>query len=169
MEVTGLRQYFFFYRRTATGLTVPISTSYPDANPWRTVPWDTLVEDPGEQNPPGTVSLNNGWTFLYGPCYFSIDASVGMSNVTPRASTHLQFYSTSITNSDVPQYAWEGWEQAVLDLEGNTAHFVTSAHGFLPPDQRLRLRADWWHPADPDEEPLIDRARVQGFYRRVPS
>lgn len=167
MELTALRQYYFSYKRVAAGLTVPISTSYPGANPWRTVPWDTAIVDPDDPDSPGQVSVAGGWTFLYGPCYFNITAAVGMSNVTPQASTHLQLWSTADPNG-VLQHSWEGWEQAVLDLEGNTSHFTGAWNGYLPASQRLRLRLDWWHPADPDSEPLVDRAHVEGHYWRVP-
>jgi hypothetical protein len=162
MQLTSQPIYFsyrFATRPVDDGRSLPVSTSYPDANPWITVPWDEHVENPHEG--PDEVTVG-GWTFLYGPCVFRVDAAIGVGSAQPLANSHIQMYETDASSGSV-LVGREAWEWEVAQKEGNTVHLAGSWTGNLVAGRRLRLRVDYWHATAPAK---IFRANVSGLYWR---
>lgn len=175
MELTGLKQYYFSYtfatRPVSEGRWLPVSTGFPEPNPWVTIPWDQInvvPDDPATTNPALGPNGEAFWSFLYGGdagCVFSITASVGAGEVTPNASVHLQLYATD-TSSGPLTASWEAIELPVLPKEGNTSHWSGAWWGRLAAGKRARMRLDYWHATGPAK---INRAHVEGSYWRLPA
>ncbi len=142
---------------------IPVSTDFtPEENYWVTVPWDTTVispNDPAAPRPQPTPT-SAVWSFLYGPCYFSITAAVGTFG-EPGASTHLQL--VDYNNSEQLMVGREGWEWFIGDGERNSSHWTGAWNGYLSTGNKLRLRLDYWNGTEPCK---MIRAHVEGFYWR---
>lgn len=168
MQIDGLPQYYFSYsfatRPMEDGRSIPVSgPRFPEDDKWVTLPWDqqnVLPADPATPAP----SLG-GWTFLYGPCIFSMTAAIGIGEAQPQASVHWQPWAAA-ADSEAMAASWEGWEEFVGDKEGNTCHFTGAWWGRLAAGQRLRMRIDYWHATAPC---TYNRAHVEGSYWRLPA
>jgi hypothetical protein len=173
MQLDALPQYFFQYkyatRAVADGRNLPVSTAFTEAgNHWVTLPWDTIVTAPADTSGVYNPEIDPGetfWSFLYGPCVFSITAAVGLGQAQPLASVHFQPWAAA-NGSEVMTQSWEGWELGVLEKEGNTCHFTGAWWGHLAAGNKLRLRLDYWHA---DQPAKINRAHVEGSYWRLPA
>lgn len=174
MRLDTLPQYFFQYkyatRPMEDGRSLPVSgPTFPDDDVWVTIPWDTVITSPADTSgiyQPPSPATGTFWSFLYGPCVFSMTAALGVGEVTPgTGSIHFQPYASSNDVENVAS-AWEGWEEYIGPSEGNTCHFYGSWWGYLPANQRLRLRVDYWHG---DHAAKFNRAHVEGCYWRLPA
>lgn len=162
MQLTGQPIYFSYRyaeRTAAEGKALPASVSYPDDVTWVTVPWDEHVDNPHEG--PAEVTVG-GWTFLYGPCVFSVTAEVRLYEMTPLAQAHVSLYETESADGAVAlrRTAWE-WE--IGAKESHSAHLTGAWTGNLAAGRRLRVACDYWHA---DHPASIFGANVQGLYWR---
>jgi len=145
-----------------------------------TIPWKVAENvDPDPQNP---VSLNSGWTFLYGPTNDAIiTAHARIMVVQAGSSLHLRLYKVRLNTDGSETIVWtsESPERFVGNGEthGSGANVsYSSTHldatwrvAGLNSDERLRLQADYWTAVDPDpdyETGRIVGARVEGHYYR---
>lgn len=158
MLLDGPAYYFSYGFRPETPRSLPNSTSYPDENPWVTVPWQEHYAVPSDGFTAPTVG---GWTFLYGPCVFSITAEVGLDNETREAQSHIALYEADAADNVVKRR--NAWEWMVGTKEGNTVHLDGAWTGVLEEGRRLRLWVDLWHAT---RSAKIVRANIQGVYWR---
>lgn len=166
MRIDELPEHYFSYkfatRPMDEGRWIPVSgPRFPEDNTWVTIPWDQHIVVPDD--PAADAPALGGWTFLYGPCVFSMTAAIGVGDVQPHASVHFQPWASDETDGGLVA-SWEGWEWGVLEKEGNTCHFTGAWHGVLAAGQRLRLRIDYWHAT---HGARFNRAHVEGTYRRL--
>jgi hypothetical protein len=147
-----------------------------------TIPWNDCEEQPGD--PLNKVSLNNGWTFLYGPTVGAdVFAHVRTQHSQAAASQHLRLYIVNGSNPDgteIRTWGSESPERGVLNGEthvasdGTVTYSSTHLDGawHVPPlavGDKLRLEVDYWTAVDPDPEYEVARivgGRVSGTYHR---
>lgn len=163
MLLTG-DPFYFSYRFDIgiggeDGRELKVSTGYPSPNPWLTIPWNNpqvVPDDPAAETPDA-----GGWTFLYGPCVFSITAEIGLKNPTRQAQSHIRLVEADEDENLVGRNAWE-W--MVGTKEGNTVHLDGAWIGRIGAGRRLWLQCDYWHATGPA---LMNRANISGLYWRI--
>lgn len=135
--------------------------------------------DPDPQNP---VSLNSGWSWLYGPTRNGIvTAHVRVMHVQTGGSLHLRLYKVRVNPDGTEVRLWgsESPERFVADGEthGTAPNLTFSSTHLdatwrlrpLAADERLRLEVDYWTAVNPDpyyEIGYIVGARIEGTYKR---
>lgn len=145
-----------------------------------TVPWNEAEYSPND--PLNGVSVNNGWTFLYGPTVNAeITAHVRLAVMQEKASVHLRLYKVAVINgvetrlwgSESPEsFIGEGETHVASDgtVTYSSSHIL--GHWRVPPlaeGERLRLEVDSWKAVNPDpdyETGRIIGARIEGTYWR---
>lgn len=184
--MTETRYGFQYHLQTVTdpdqGKALPVSHGAVNGpqHQFITVPWDAVEADPVDPGNP--VSLNRGWTFLYGPSVgASVTAHVRLMKAAAGASTHLRLWKARVNPDGTETRVWgsESPEFIVSDDETHAATdgttYYTSTHldttwyvPSLAEGERLRLEVDYWHAGNPDETPArIVGARVEGTYWRT--
>ncbi|MDT4991411.1 MAG: hypothetical protein QOH97_1303 [Actinoplanes sp.] len=144
-----------------------------------TIPWNDKEDG---DDPANGVSLNYGWTFLFGPTVSAlVFAQVRLMIMQERGSVHLRLYKVAV-DAGVETRVWgsESPESFVGEGETHTAADGTVSYSSthvdacwrvaaLAPNERLRLEVDSWKAVNPDPDYEIGRivgARVAGEYWR---
>jgi len=157
-------QYDFVTADETEWRSLQVSTTYPTGVKYLTIPWNVFTMPPGESsdNFPQLEQLN-GWTFLYGPCWFDVKAQIQFYQGQPHASGHALLYQTTSQSGDwVKQH--DNWEWEVIEKETHSSHLMGAWSGLLPEGNRLRLAADYWHAT---ASAKVFKANVQGEYWRI--
>jgi hypothetical protein len=141
--------------------TLTNSTSYPDQNPWVTIPWTVPIQDPE-----GLWSLN-AWSFLRAdtrPVYYDIKAMILLRNVTPNAQHHIGVYE--VDGAGIQVGSNDAWEWTIGPEEGHSGHIAGAWNGYLPAGRKLRMNIDMWHGTQPAK---ITGAKFRMNYWRLPA
>jgi hypothetical protein len=133
-------------------------------------------------DPANPVSLNSGWSWLYGPTRNGIvTAHARVMHVQQGGSLHLRLYRVLVAPDGTETRVWgsESPERFVgngethgtaPDLTFSSTHLdATWRIRPLAAGERLRLEVDYWTATDPDpyyETGYIVGARIEGTYRR---
>lgn len=177
------QRFGFGYKMTTVtnindGKALPVSRGLVGSATHRyiTVPVNAVDEDPAD--PGNTVSLANGWTFLYGPTLGAdVFAFVRLKRAQSGCSNHLRLYIVDGTGARTPWVCesperFVGENETHLEADGSTSYSSTHLDGawHVPPlaaDERLRLEVDYWNAsAEPYLTARIVGARITGTYWR---
>lgn len=135
------------------GKKVPVSYApvHGPLHQYITVPWNIEAVDPSD--PKNPVSLNNGWTFLYGPTLPGaiVTAHLRIWNAEPECSLHLCLYKVRDGSED-HIWASEAPEHEVLAKETSNTHLDASWQiPSVASGEKLRLQVDYWNARNPDQ------------------
>jgi hypothetical protein len=176
------QRYGFQYHLTTVsnpddGKALPVShgTINGPQHLFTTVPWNAVEASPND--PGNNVSLNFGWTFLYGPVVGAqVTAHVRLQKAQAGASTHLRLWKADaqenrLWGSESPEFI-VSQDETHTDGDGNA--YYTSTHldatwyvPVLAAGERLRLEVDYWNATEAQFIPArIVGARVEGTYWR---
>jgi hypothetical protein len=174
--ITSSPFYFEYQFTTKNDGGIEIPSQYLELNAqsgdsedadWVTIPWNQLNLRPVDDLRP--VLSPGGWTFLYGqdlelanprPCWFTVEAEVGLKSPTPLAQAHIRLYETTSQDGGVVR-GRTAHEWTIGAKETSTAHITGSWSGRLLPGRRLRCAVDYWHAPNPA---MINRATISGMY-----
>lgn len=176
------QRYGFGYRLATVanpfdGKALPVSrgaVSGPTHN-YVTIPWNATDDSPDD--PFNTVSMNNGWTFLFGPIREAIViAHVRLQVLEATCSTHLRLYKVNgaeqrVWGSESPEH-FVGDRETHVAADGTVSYSSTHCHATwrvpaIAEGEKLRLEVDYWNATDPRFlTGRISGARVEGIYWR---